>query len=167
MHGTLNLFIVAFLDCDHGRLCWERCSLWNIIENDFSELFFKVCRRLNKEQLSLFSMVLWSFWNSRNSKLWDAAIETTAQVVTRAVEVLNSLRFARRDNTQVNTSVPPLIIEWSPPPEGFLKCNVDAALFKDLNRVGTGMCIRNNVATFCLSRTDWIEASMTAAESEA
>jgi hypothetical protein len=33
---------------------------------------------------------------------------------------------------------------WIPPAQGTYKCNVDAAIFKEQNRFGAGMCIRDH-----------------------
>jgi ribonuclease HI len=41
----------------------------------------------------------------------------------------------------VSKSSPP---KWSPPPEGTVLINVDAALFKSSNRMGAGVVIRNH-----------------------
>lgn len=56
---------------------------------------------------------------------------------------------------------------WSPPPNGCLKFNLDAALFVDQNRVGCGICVRDNIGHFVMALTDWTKATMTAAEGEA
>lgn len=44
--------------------------------------------------------------------------------------------FQNRINTEVG--------QWTVPTIGELKCNVDAAIFKDVNMFSVGMCIRDD-----------------------
>jgi hypothetical protein len=46
-----------------------------------------------------------------------------------------------------------LVAKWSPPPEGMVQINVDAAIFKTSKRTGVGVVIRNHRYMFgCLQR---------------
>ncbi|CAN1139388.1 hypothetical protein LINPERHAP2_LOCUS11236 [Linum perenne] len=35
-------------------------------------------------------------------------------------------------------------MKWHCPPEGVIKCNIDAAVFAESNKVGAGLCLRDN-----------------------
>lgn len=55
-----------------------------------------------------------------------------------------------------------------PPPAGYLKCNLDAAMFIEQNRIGAAACNnRNEAGQFILAYTVGCNASMAAAEAEA
>jgi hypothetical protein len=45
---------------------------------------------------------------------------------------------------------------WQKPLEGRFKCNIDASFSRHLNRIGIGMCIRDDSSTFVLAKTEWI-----------
>jgi hypothetical protein len=45
---------------------------------------------------------------------------------------------------------------WQKPLEGRFKCNIDASFSRHLNRIGIGMCIRDDSGTFVLAKTEWI-----------
>jgi hypothetical protein len=47
------------------------------------------------------------------------------------------------------------MIIWEKPARGRYKCNIDASFSSSLNRVGIGICIRDNAGDFVLMRTDW------------
>lgn len=49
---------------------------------------------------------------------------------------------------------PPEIAKWSKPSPGRYKCNVDAFFFKSLNKVGIGICIRDEGGAFVLARIE-------------
>jgi hypothetical protein len=55
--------------------------------------------------------------------------------------------FQNRINTEVG--------QWTVPTIGELKCNVDAAIFKDVNMFGAGMCIRDDKGRFIHAQTIW------------
>lgn len=44
-------------------------------------------------------------------------------------------------------------LAWNKPTVGFMKINVDATFFKDLNQTGLGMVIRDELRIFVLTRT--------------
>ncbi|XVE77026.1 hypothetical protein DITRI_Ditri13aG0028900 [Diplodiscus trichospermus] len=50
---------------------------------------------------------------------------------------------------------------WNEPPEGYLTCNVDAAMFKKKCNIGVGMILRGDSAGFrmCFTGFEWIISS--------
>ena len=58
-------------------------------------------------------------------------------------------------------------IQWSRPPAGFLKCNLDASLFSSQNTVGFGIIIHNNNGKFMAMKNSMLHFSMTPALAEA
>lgn len=164
----------VFLDCPSSNICWQKLNLWHIIEpfllvsNDFSALFFQVIKHLSAENVSIFAMTLWSIWKSRNLKLWESTQEEPHIILSRAMEVHKGWRFAQESSkftpprrAAAQNSV------WCPPPMHFLKFNIDAAILKNQNKVGVGVCVRNASGQFVNGVTDWMDATMTPAEGEA
>jgi hypothetical protein len=47
-------------------------------------------------------------------------------------------------------------IHWSKPPIGRYKCNIDASFSKQQNKVGIGMCIRDDPGRFVLAKIEWL-----------
>lgn len=44
---------------------------------------------------------------------------------------------------------------WSPPPQGFMKCNVDASFRQQANLNGMGLCIRDYIGKIVAIRTNF------------
>ncbi|XVE55332.1 hypothetical protein DITRI_Ditri03aG0150200 [Diplodiscus trichospermus] len=63
--------------------------------------------------------------------------------------VLNSGRLCNRNAVGEDTGKNS---KWAKPPNGWLKCNVDAATFIQNRRMGTGMITRNSNAQFVAAR---------------
>jgi hypothetical protein len=49
---------------------------------------------------------------------------------------------------------------WQRPPPGFVKCNVDASFSKPLNKVGIGMCLRDEFGMYMGAKTMWFQPLM-------
>jgi len=110
--------------------------------DSFAELFFKVCQVTDGDKLSNFSMLLWSLWKRRNTKLWEGKLEDFKQVMARANEVLNSWLFARSSQSVSVRTDPGQLYSWVPLSNGYVKCNIDAAIFRSKQQVGVGACLR-------------------------
>ncbi|MCI32028.1 cytochrome P450, partial [Trifolium medium] len=48
------------------------------------------------------------------------------------------------------------VIRWEKPSRQRFKCNVDVSFSSSRNRVGLGMCIRDDDGSFVLAKTMWI-----------
>ncbi|CAJ2632610.1 unnamed protein product [Trifolium pratense] len=58
-------------------------------------------------------------------------------------------------------------VVWTALEQGMLKCNVDAAIFKDRNCYGAGMCIRDDHGNFIRAQTMWRKGGPLPHEAEA
>jgi hypothetical protein len=73
-----------------------------------------------------------------------------------------SWKTAQQVRSLASTSLPPVIHhrEWTKPSPGRFKCNVDASFSHSLNKVGIGICIRDDHGRFVLARSEWITPVM-------
>ncbi|XP_039682833.1 uncharacterized protein [Medicago truncatula] len=123
-------------------------------------------------QAELCATVLWSIWKSRNLGLWENVTETKSNIVARAKHLIEDWRFANKkqqmhdcqqQNTaavtlpyaQQNTVSRPGVCRWQRPARGRFKCNIDASFSTSTNKVGLGMCIRDEEGRFVLAKTMW------------
>ncbi|PNX86190.1 cytochrome p450, partial [Trifolium pratense] len=102
----------------------------------------------------------------RNLKLWQNKTETCAQILDQALQLLGRYNQTfrpkaaksspcdsrRRGRRRRSTSVPPEI-KWEKPGRGRYKCNIDASFSTQRNRVGLGICIREDEGRFVLAKT--------------
>ena len=88
--------------------------------------------------------------------MWNKVTDANAFVLSRAKDSLHEWKLAR--NLQQTDFVPRQQhgnIYWTKPNAGRYKCNIDASFSKHLNKVGLGMCIRDEHGAFVLAKTDW------------
>ncbi|PNY08908.1 hypothetical protein L195_g005446 [Trifolium pratense] len=50
---------------------------------------------------------------------------------------------------------------WKPPPESYVKCNIDAAIFSTDCKVDMGAVLRDNAGQFIAATSGWCTAAMT------
>ncbi|MCH98629.1 ribonuclease H protein, partial [Trifolium medium] len=156
-----NLHILIY--CDTIKQVWHRTGLWNTIQSRASNntnmdvLVFSILQVLSAKQSSLFAVVLWSIWQSRNNKLWRSQAETATTVYHRACTVLTDWQMAQEEHKKsITRQQQPTESRWSKPSMGRYKCNIDASFSPGLNKVGIGTCIRDNQGSFVLAKTEWI-----------
>ncbi|CAH9116647.1 unnamed protein product [Cuscuta epithymum] len=61
----------------------------------------------------------------------------------------------------------PRVEQWTAPPPGYIKCNVDAALFDNGRRSGCGVCARDCRGRYIMARTEWWNTTFSPEEAEA
>ncbi|MCH79659.1 hypothetical protein A2U01_0000412 [Trifolium medium] len=105
--------------------------------------------------------LLWKF----NSK---ALTTETQQPVQEIVMILWCLwKRLRASAAALAVQATEHVNRWQPPPRGKLKCNIDAAIFAELNMFGVGMCLRNDTGQFVKAKTRLMEGTPPPLEAEA
>ncbi|XP_045821752.1 uncharacterized protein LOC123914595 [Trifolium pratense] len=117
--------------------------------------------------------IMWSLWKHRNLKLWQNTTATCAQIVEKAMQLLDAWVQANNSNMLTPNSadmaatehgnsaessrstVGLMACKWEKPTQGRYKCNIDASFTTQFNRVGIGMCIRDDEGRFVLAKTIW------------
>jgi len=95
-------------------------------------------------------------------KLWQQQIETNVQMFQRATHVLEDWRAAQvirscSSNQSNITQARHTSIEddrWKKLALGRYKYNIDASFSTSLNKVGLGMCLRDDDGAFVIARTE-------------
>jgi len=161
----------TFFICLKALCCWELVHLDNVISeliyttHDCIALLFSLFDRLSAQQHSLASMILWSIWKSRNSKLWEGSETPPSTIVYRAKDSLNVWQFMQRaKQTSPGTHSEP---KWLKPLPATMKCNVDCALFNDNTITGYGLCFRDSTGQLVLGMSNYAFFSSSPSEAEA
>ena len=93
------------------------------------EWFFKPIKTQDKEAIGQISVVLWAIWIQRNNRYWNGSHESVARTVYLALEFLFDW-ISIQENTK--TGIPfPVQQHWQRPLTGFVKCNIDAVVFRE------------------------------------
>jgi ribonuclease HI len=160
--GVEDSIHVLFL-CPHNMACWQQEGLWNHINaglntsNNIAYILLSILHNLNQEQQANFSVLLWSIWKRRNNKVWNNISETNTTVCERARHFITSWKQAQQIRSSANISQPiQQHIHWEKPSRGRYKCNIDASFSHTRNKVGIGMCIRDDHGRYVAAKTEWL-----------
>ena len=155
----------VFFVCSKATSCWELIGIHSIVHkllqiaNDFTAMFFELFNRLQSQQQILVAMTLWSLWKSRSTKLWKAYDTTPSSIVTRAKYTLNEWSCMQRAKLPLHEAE--AFHNWSKPPTGMIKCNVDTAAFNNNTVLGNCMCFRDTKGLLLLGKSDYFHSSTT------
>jgi hypothetical protein len=125
-------------------------------DNDVNTVIFNTLQHLSKDDAALFGCILWSIWKQRNNQIWNNIIDAQSFVFSRAVSLLQDWRAVREaaatTSTVTHTAQQQI---WRKPMAGRVKCNIDASFPVNSNRVGIGICVRDENGAFILAKTEW------------
>ncbi|XP_024039551.1 uncharacterized protein LOC112098152 [Citrus clementina] len=121
--------------------------LWGLeIPGKFEQIFTRCC----KEDCNLAVMLCWKLWFNRNDKVWNDHCRRAQRLVNAAGHCLFQWQEAKRRTFTVveDVQLGHGSVCWGQPPMGWLKCNVDAGVFRSQGRVSFGGVIRNSEGGF-------------------
>jgi hypothetical protein len=74
--------------------------------------------------------------------------------------VLSAIAVAGCQNNETELSqeaAGSITVLWQSPQAGDIKCNVDNAIYNDLQQFGVGMCIQDRQGQFLKTNTSWFD----------
>jgi len=152
-----------FFMCSKSVTCWHRIGLWSPLmtvfdpDASFQTNVFAILQHLDQQQKQVFGVTLWSIWKHGNNKVWNNATETTQAICDDAGSLLTSWKNAQTiRHLTPRHSITQSDMKWLKPSPGRFKCNVDASFSHAQNRVGIGMCIRDDECHFVPAKTEWM-----------
>jgi len=156
-----------FFNCPSSSNILNLSNLSNAVNTAVTQglnstaIIFHLLQVLSAEESALFATILWSIWKQRNNKIWNDVTDAQNFVLERASSLLyewNATRNARLKNNDVNGngehSQSARVIKWSKRNRGRMKCNIDASFPNNENKIGIGICIRDDEGVFVIARTE-------------
>ncbi|GAU17355.1 hypothetical protein TSUD_232310 [Trifolium subterraneum] len=151
-----------FFSCQNSINCWQQVGLWSSIMQhrnltiSVKENVFNIMLQLNEDNRAVLVCVMWSIWKQRNDVIWQNERVHRTVVCERANSLLTGWRNAREVRDRYNNQQhSPQRFEWTRPDAGTWKCNVGASFSRSRNKVGIGVCIRDDQGQFVLAKTEW------------
>ncbi|KAK2362141.1 hypothetical protein QL285_087230 [Trifolium repens] len=151
-----------FLKCPSSKNVWSMTSFSQVVSNvvdnaaEAHTAIFNILQQLSKEDKAVFACILWSIWKQRNNQIWNNVTDAQNFVFSRAINMLQDWKAVRvvaaKPNSVQQASARNL---WCRPVAGKVKCNIDASFPLGSNRVGIGICIRDDQGVFILAKTEW------------
>ncbi|KAF5444601.1 hypothetical protein F2P56_033721 [Juglans regia] len=108
-------------------------SIWDVV--------LHISDKGGLEMLTTFFVICWALWYRRNQFLYEKVVHPCSTVINNALSmqsVYKQVQDLDGVSKQVNT-----VLSWSPSPPGFLKLNVDGAIFPDHHKAGIGIILRD------------------------
>lgn len=163
-----------FVDCSYAQNCWKLANLLQLVNecasnsDSFSQWLVSFLKRCQPHTTTM-AMILWSIWYYRNEKVWNNIDRPTNINISMASDLLHQwLKAQTISHPQYNSSmVNGGDIRWERPPSGFMKCNIDAAIFKELRMTGGAAIIRDHDGEFMVCRIFKHQGVLDAREAEA
>ncbi len=87
-------------------------------------------------------------WNARNSGIFWGAVKIPTVLCKDAECYIQDYAAAQVQFGSPSKEVPRREIRWKPPEGGWVKENMDGAVFHDIQKVGIGVVIRNDLGEF-------------------
>jgi ribonuclease HI len=160
--------------CEESKQCWTVAGLQNIISSrleqfhEVKEVIFDICSKETKEVAGRVALVIWLIWNNRNQWLWNHEKRNATQIGVQAIHMWNEWFELQKcsirtpENEQVQQQM-----RWTPPRQGWIKCNVDASIHCEGRITSGGWCFRNDIGQFLRAGTYWKNITYSVLEAEA
>ncbi|XVF50659.1 hypothetical protein PTKIN_Ptkin04bG0119700 [Pterospermum kingtungense] len=123
--------------------------------NNFNDWLEKNLSRGSNDDHASVVMVIWQIWRNRNDVVWKGRRGSASHLVHAGLNFLQQWVMAQSllRGTGMNAGVIG-DMKWQKPPSGSIKCNVDAAIFQALSKVGYGCIIKDSKGGFIAWRSE-------------
>ncbi|XP_058760811.1 uncharacterized protein LOC131634172 [Vicia villosa] len=161
----------VFFGCNTIIQCWRAAGLLSIIEprlhhfNDAKSLILDVCSKEDRKEAGRFAMTIEVIWKNRNNIVWNNDREGFSRMGLQAFFNWQEWFTAQDNQNRSSNSHTP--INWSPPGEGWVKCNVDAGFNKTYRSTNRGWCFRDAMGRFITADIAWDIGNLSPLEAEA
>ena len=154
--------IHALVKCYQAKQVWRLTPVGDIssVVHSFVDWWRQILKKQNMDVVVQVAMTLWSIWKGRNDLIWKGIVSKTNQIIYNAGNFLAQWQYAKLKDQTMGTSVEiEPCFKWSKPVQGWLKCNVDAAVFKADNSIGFGCIIRDERGAMIAARNGMMGGS--------
>ncbi|XP_073049166.1 uncharacterized protein [Primulina eburnea] len=125
--------------------------------------------KLQEPIIATFAMVTWAIWKQRNNKLWNSCNLPASDTVYTAMNELYewiAVKSRRKPDDGKSPNRTECVL-WHPPPESFVKCNIDAAFPNGADVTGLEMVLRDDSGGFIGCRSSVYYGKLLVKEGEA
>ena len=163
----------AMLFCQFARTVWQRIKL--SVPLKLNRKFFSSCKqwlfdflaRSSELQATMLTVGFWHIWEARNDKRNSEVKPCPVRSSGKSLAYVDLIRdnlFSsepkhRRDSSSVS--------QWSPPPQGSVLVNSDAAIFEAAGCMGVGVVIRDHRGGFLAACREHFDSLATPEHAEA
>jgi hypothetical protein len=149
--GRVEYVVHTMMFCEFAMDVWNELKASFLIKlqrknfiNPKAWTFYFISRTDRRENM-LLAVAFWHLWNARNGVRNGDHMKSPrelAEQIKGYVDMIELHLYKPLSNHSRDSKSSVAI--WSPPPEGKVQINVDAAIFKTSKRTGVGVVIRNH-----------------------
>jgi ribonuclease HI len=144
-HGAIEDTLHALWSCPALSQVWQASNdlttLQKTYHHSYNSLVRKVMNLASPLSLETFAMKCWLLWNKRNqSRLQLPSVEYST-IWSRAQDLLHEHLLVTQTEKAAAPQHPH--VKWKPPSPHLYKANFDGAFFKETNKGGIGVVIRD------------------------
>ncbi|KAG6626441.1 hypothetical protein CIPAW_15G048300 [Carya illinoinensis] len=134
--------------------CWK--ELWALnIASVVKNFLWRACskplptklnlykRSITGRDLAYFGHVAIALWHRKNSLIFEQKFTHPSVLFQHAVTDCDAYQQAMEAISQQTSTAPNATVKWEFPPHGHIKINLDIAARKHVNRIGTGIVLRD------------------------
>ncbi|KAL9419759.1 hypothetical protein AB3S75_037510 [Citrus x aurantiifolia] len=112
--------------------------------HDISRMFQGLLKKHHNSKMETIATLLWIIWTTRNKWLFEGRKNDPIRLVARAESTVEAFRNTKKPlgNYQVREE-DGKANQWCPPPKGWLKVNIDAAVDEKRQVAGLGVVVRD------------------------
>lgn len=138
-------------------LCQYAKEIWEVMKTEFS-IHLNLQNFVNMRQwlldwlteasdvdATVFTVCIWHIWEARNGARNGETMmhpRRVAEKIKAYVEMIMQFTFKSKTSNRCESFVS--LPKWTPPPEGLVMINVDAAFLSDSGQMGAGVVIRDH-----------------------
>ncbi|XP_074333675.1 putative ribonuclease H protein At1g65750 isoform X1 [Apium graveolens] len=167
-HSASETDTHVLFECGFAKTVWNMTGIFSSVQYSVNNSAGMVIRHMfencSREQCVQVGMVCWSLWNRRNKWVWEKINGSAFGVKAAANNLLRDWREAQitveKDQKAAGAR------QWENPDAGWIKVNVDAAIFQD-NSIGCGAVIRDHQGVFLAARCKKVDGVWRPREAEA
>ena len=138
----------ALLGCKMAKKIWRSSQFPEMLveskSHDISGMFQGLTKKQHISKMETVAALLWVIWTARNKWLFEGRKDDPISLMVRAESIVEAFRNSRKplENFQARKE-DDKANQWCPPPKGWLKVNVDAAVDEKRQVAGLGVVVRD------------------------
>lgn len=137
----------VLFECSFAKSVWESNNLSECIQVMPEETIIDMVKRLfsnaSTERCVIIALMCWSIWNRWNRWVWNKIAMSVFGTKMAALNLLAYWKKVHLENVKNKPAANQNPRQWHTPPPGWVKINVDAAVFSGTSTIGIGSVIRD------------------------
>lgn len=164
----------AFMECKVARKVWKysylASEMQGVVREDILSVMQSLIKKMSMREVEFVAVVWWEIWHARNKLIFEGKRVNPMSLIAKAQAAVEAYqRVHGKEQTSKRSEDVSKQDQWCPPPVGYYKVNVDAAVHTEQQLTGLGVVIRNPQGQVIVAavKSTKFQDNVTAAEAEA